>query len=94
MKGKLYVKFSVTFPERLNTDQIKAIEGVLPQKLTPELSKAALEECEETTLHDVNIKEEMKRKQRYSREAYDEDDGDDEDMHGHGGAQRVQCAQQ
>ncbi|KAE9451262.1 hypothetical protein C3L33_16847, partial [Rhododendron williamsianum] len=44
---------------------------------------------EETTLHDVNIEEEMRRKQQQAQEAYDED----EDMHG-GGAQRVQCAQQ
>ena len=44
---------------------------------------------EETTLYDVNIEEEMRRKQQtQAQEAYDED----EDMHG--GAQRVQCAQQ
>lgn len=47
-----------------------------------------LDECEETTLHDVNIEEEMRRKQQAAQEAYDEDD----DMQG--GAQRVQCAQQ
>ncbi|CAN1251798.1 Chaperone protein dnaJ 2 [Linum perenne] len=46
-------------------------------------------ECEETTMHDVNIEEEMRRKQHQARqEAYDEDD----EMPG--GAQRVQCAQQ
>jgi DnaJ family protein A protein 2 len=48
-----------------------------------------LDECEETTLHDVNIEEEMRRKQQQqAQEAYDEDD----EMPG--GAQRVQCAQQ
>uniref|UniRef100_A0A6N2M427 Uncharacterized protein n=1 Tax=Salix viminalis TaxID=40686 RepID=A0A6N2M427_SALVM len=39
-----------------------------------------LDECEETTLHDVNIEEEMRRKQQQAQEAYDEDD----DMHGGG----------
>jgi DnaJ family protein A protein 2 len=47
-----------------------------------------LDECEETTLHDVNIEEESRRRQQAQQEAYDEDD----DMPG--GAQRVQCAQQ
>ena len=47
-----------------------------------------LDECGDATLHDVNIEEEMRRKQQAQQEAYDEDD----DMHG--GAQRVQCAQQ
>ncbi|RVW86664.1 DnaJ protein-like [Vitis vinifera] len=46
------------------------------------------DECEETTLHDVNIEEEMRRKQAQAQEAYEED----EEMPG--GAQRVQCAQQ
>ncbi|KAB2635351.1 dnaJ protein-like protein [Pyrus ussuriensis x Pyrus communis] len=42
-------------------------------------------ECEKTTLHDVNMEEEMRMKQQLAQqEAYDEDD----DMPG--GAQRVQ----
>ncbi|KAM1030356.1 hypothetical protein EV1_033877 [Malus domestica] len=41
-------------------------------------------ECEESTLHDVNMEEEMRRKQQHAQQkAYDEDD----DMPG--GAQRV-----
>ncbi|THG01557.1 hypothetical protein TEA_023892 [Camellia sinensis var. sinensis] len=36
-----------------------------------------LDECEKTTLHDVNIEDEMRRKQQQDQEAYDEDD----DMH-------------
>ncbi|KAB2600726.1 dnaJ protein-like protein [Pyrus ussuriensis x Pyrus communis] len=48
-----------------------------------------VDECEETTLHDVNMEEEMRKKQQQAlEEAYDEDDGMP------GGAQRVQCAQQ
>lgn len=47
-----------------------------------------VDDCEETTLHDVNIDEEMRRKQQQQyQEAYDEDD-DESSM------PRVQCAQQ
>ena len=86
MKGKLYIHFSVEFPDSLNPEQCKALEGVLPPRTSVQLSDMELDECEETTLHDVNIEEEMRRKQ--VQEAYDEDD----DMHS--GAQRVQYAQQ
>lgn len=88
MKGKLYISFTVDFPDSLTTEQVKALEAVLPMRPTTQMTAMELDECEETTLHDVNIEEEMRRKQA-QQEAYDEDD---EDMHG--GAQRVQCAQQ
>ena len=90
MKGKLYIHFSVEFPETLSLEQVKALEVALPSRASSQqLTDMELDECEETTLHDVNIKEEMRRKQHHSHsEAYDEDD----DMPG--GAQRVQCAQQ
>lgn len=88
MKGKLYIHFTVDFPESLSSDQCKALEAVLPPKPTTGITEMELDECEETTLHDVNIEEEMRRKQQQAQEAYEEDD----DMHG--GAQRVQCAQQ
>lgn len=88
MKGKLYIHFTVDFPESLNPDQCKALETLLPPRTSAQLTDMELDECEETTLHNVNIEEEMKRKQAHAHEAYDED----EDMHG--GAPRVQCAQQ
>lgn len=88
MKGKLYIHFTVEFPELLTPDQCKALETVLPPRTSTHLSDMELDECEETTLHNVNIEEEMKRKQAQAHEAYDED----EDMDG--GAPRVQCAQQ
>ncbi|KAJ0083447.1 hypothetical protein Patl1_30235 [Pistacia atlantica] len=89
MKGKLYIHFTVDFPDSLTPDQVKALAAVLPPKPSSELTDMELDECEETTLHDVNIEEEMRRKQQsQGQEAYDEDD----DMHG--GPQRVQCAQQ
>ncbi|CAK7332057.1 unnamed protein product [Dovyalis caffra] len=87
MKGKLYIHFTVDFPDSLTPDQIKAIEAILPRPLS-QLTDMELDECEETTLHDVNIEEEMRRKQQAREEAYDEDEGMP-----HGG-QRVQCAQQ
>lgn len=89
MKGNLYVHFNVEFPESLSLDQVKALEAILPAKPASQMTPMELDECEETTLHDVNIEEEMRRKQAQAQqEAYDEDD----EMHG--GAQRVQCAQQ
>ncbi|KAL3620247.1 hypothetical protein CASFOL_035159 [Castilleja foliolosa] len=91
MKGKLYIHFNVEFPDSLSPDQIDALAKILPPKPESQLTDMELDECEETTLHDVNIEEEMRRKQAQQRqEAYDQDD---EEMHG-GGAQRVQCAQQ
>lgn len=89
MRGKLYIHFTVDFPESLAPEQCKALEAVLPPRPLTQASQMEVDECEETTLHDVNIEEEMRRKQQQAQEAYDED----EDMHG-GGAQRVQCAQQ
>ncbi|KDP22008.1 hypothetical protein JCGZ_03128 [Jatropha curcas] len=88
MRGKLYIHFTVDFPDSLPPDQCKALEAVLPSRSSVQLSDMELDECEETTLHDVNFEEEMRRKQQHAAEAYDED----EDMHG--GSQRVQCAQQ
>nr|GLL27547.1 dnaJ protein homolog [Ipomoea trifida] len=65
------------------------LEVVLPPRPITGITEMELDECEETTLHDVNIEEEMRRKQQQqAQEAYKEDD----DMHG--GAQRVQCVQQ
>ncbi|CAA7046426.1 unnamed protein product [Microthlaspi erraticum] len=91
MKGKLYIHFTVEFPDSLSPDQTKAIEAVLPKPSTTQLSDMEIDECEETTLHDVNIEDEMRRKAQAQREAYDDDEDDDDHP---GGAQRVQCAQQ
>lgn len=89
MKGKLYIHFTVDFPDSLTPDQCKALEAVLPPKPAQKMTDMELDDCEETTMYDVNIEEEMRRKQQQSsQEAYDEDD----DMHA--GGQRVQCAQQ
>ncbi|XP_047255773.1 dnaJ protein homolog [Capsicum annuum] len=89
MKGKLYIHFIVEFPDSLSPEQVQALEAILPARPKSQYSDMELDECEETTLHDVNMEEEMRRKQAAQQEAYDED----EEMPG-GGAQRVQCAQQ
>eukprot|EP00252_Welwitschia_mirabilis_P005776 TRINITY_DN1635_c0_g1_i1.p1 TRINITY_DN1635_c0_g1~~TRINITY_DN1635_c0_g1_i1.p1 ORF type:complete len:417 (-),score=85.56 TRINITY_DN1635_c0_g1_i1:342-1592(-) len=87
MKGKLYIHFSVDFPDNLSPEQCKLLESVLPPRLSSELTDMELDECEETTLHDVNIEEEMRRKQHAQhQEAYEEDEEES--------APRVQCAQQ
>ncbi|XP_055834034.1 dnaJ protein homolog [Solanum dulcamara] len=89
MRGKLYIHFIVEFPDSLKLEQVKALEAILPPRPISQYSDMELDECEETTLHDVNMEEEMRRKQAAQQEAYDED----EEMSG-GGGQRVQCAQQ
>eukprot|EP00850_Spirogloea_muscicola_P011672 SM000073S21448 [mRNA] locus=s73:377351:379815:- [translate_table: standard] len=89
MKGRLYIHFSVDFPESgsLSLEQTKLLESVLPARpSSSHLTEMELDECEETTLHDVNIEEEMRRKQQAAQEAYEED----EETAG----PRVQCAQQ
>lgn len=90
MKGRLYIHFNVDFPESgsLSPEQCKALETILPPRPSNFMTEMELDECEETTLHDVNIEEEMRRKQQQQQqEAYEEDD---EPAGGH----RVQCAQQ
>ena len=88
MKGNLYIQYQVDFPETgtFSPEQCKQLEIVLPPKPMNQTAGVNLDECEETILFDVNMEEEMKRKQQQA-EAYDEDE---DDM----GGQRVQCAQQ
>lgn len=89
MKGRLYIHFNVEFPDSgiLSPDQCRNLEMILPPRPGKNLSDMEVDDCEETTLHDVNIEEEMRRKQhQHQQEAYDEDE--DSAM------PRVQCAQQ
>lgn len=90
MKGRLYIHFNVEFPESgvLSNDQCRNLEAILPRKPSNRLSPMELDECEETTLYDVNIEDELRQKQQQrQQEAYDEDD--DEPC-----TTGVQCAQQ
>ncbi|CAN6477970.1 unnamed protein product [Victoria cruziana] len=87
VRGKLYIHFNVDFPDALSPDQCRTLETVLPPRPSNHLTDMELDECEETTLHDVNIEEELRRKQQQQQqEAYDEDD--------EASGPRVQCAQQ
>ena len=89
MKGRLYIHFDVEFPESgvLSHDQCRTLETILPPRPSNLLSMMELDECEETTLYDVNIEEEMRRKQQQQQqEAYNEDDEPT--------TTGVQCAQQ
>ncbi|XP_031259582.1 chaperone protein dnaJ A6-like [Pistacia vera] len=89
MKGRLYIHFNVEFPESgiLSPDQCRTLETILPPRASKQLSDMEEDDCEETTLHDVNIDDEMRRKQhQHQQEAYDEDDETS--------MPRVQCAQQ
>ncbi|QHO14981.1 uncharacterized protein DS421_10g290930 [Arachis hypogaea] len=62
-EGCLYIKFNVRvgIPFPL---QYRLLETILPQKSSKQLTDTELDECEETTLHDVNMKNEMRRKQQ------------------------------
>jgi DnaJ family protein A protein 2 len=90
MKGRLFVEFSVEFPEPgvLTPAQCRSLEKILPPRPGSQ-SDMDVDQCEETTMHDVNIEEEMRRRQNQRRqEAYDEEDEDE------GAPRGVQCAQQ
>lgn len=90
MKGRLFIHFNVEFPDSgfLSPDQCHVLEATLAPRTGTPLTAMELDECEETTLYDVSIEEEMRRKhQQHQNEAYDEDDDDDS-------GPRVQCAQQ
>uniref|UniRef100_A0A6M2EFY2 Uncharacterized protein n=1 Tax=Populus davidiana TaxID=266767 RepID=A0A6M2EFY2_9ROSI len=54
MKGKLYTHFTVDFPDSLTPDQVKAM-GTILLRPSSQLTDMELGECEETTLHDVNM---------------------------------------
>lgn len=89
MKGRMFLHFTVEFPESgsLPPEQCKALEAILPPRSTSQLTDMELDECEETTLVDVNIEDEMRRKQQSQQEAYDEDEDESS-------GPRIQCAQQ
>ncbi|KAL6981299.1 Chaperone protein dnaJ A6 [Sarracenia purpurea var. burkii] len=92
MKGRLFIHFNVDFPESgaLSPDKCRDLEVILPRLPSKQLLDMEVDECEETTLHDVNMEEEMRRKeqQRQQEAYYEEDDDDEPNMH------RVGCNQQ
>ncbi|KAL0904226.1 hypothetical protein M5K25_026310 [Dendrobium thyrsiflorum] len=88
MKGRLYIQFNLEFPDSgvLSPDQCRHLEAILPPRTSTRMTDMELDECEETTMYDVNIEDEMRRKQQQQQqEVYDEDED---------AGPRVQCAQQ
>ena len=88
MKGRLYIHFNIEFPDSgvLSPDQCNKLDSILPPRPSTRMTDMELDECEETTMYDVNIEDELKRKQQQQQqEAYDEDED---------AGPRVQCAQQ
>jgi len=89
MKGRLYIHFNMEFPESgvISPDQCRTLETILPLRASKQLSNMEVDDCEETTMHDVNMEDEMRRKHhQHQQEAYDDDDEPS--------MPRVQCAQQ
>ncbi|PIM98233.1 Molecular chaperone (DnaJ superfamily) [Handroanthus impetiginosus] len=92
IRGRLIIHFNVEFPDSgfLSPEKSQMLRMVLPVKSDKRLSNKVLARCEETTLIDVDIEEEMRQKeQRRQREAYDDDDDDDDPM-----VHQVACNQQ
>ncbi|PKA59581.1 DnaJ protein like 2 [Apostasia shenzhenica] len=73
----MYIHFNVEFRELgvISLDQCKKLEAVLQFTLSPRITAMELDDCEETTMYDVNFEKEMRRKQQQKQQgAYDEDE--------------------
>lgn len=85
IKGRLYIHFNVEFPESgfLSPEKCRALEAILPPRLGKRSSDIELGKCEETTMHNVNMEEEMRHKEQchHRQEAYDTDDEIDANLH-------------
>ena len=88
MKGRLFIQFKLSFPDSgfLSPEKCRELEMILNWRPSKQSSGMEVDDCEETTLHDVNIEEVMRRKEQ--QEAYDEDDDEEPSMH------RMACNQQ
>ncbi|CAG2211198.1 dnaJ homolog subfamily A member 2-like [Mytilus edulis] len=86
-KGDLIVKFDITFPPKnfADPEQLKKLESLLPSR--PEREIPTGEDVEEVDLVEFD---ESRGGRRRNRDAYNEDDEDEEGGHG----PRVQCAHQ
>lgn len=87
MKGCLYIHFNVEFPDSgvISPEKCVAFKTMLPK----DSSAVDLDECEEMTTYDVDIKQEMRQKEYQRRqEAYEEEDDDESSL------PRMACNQQ
>ena len=85
--GNLYIQFDVKFPPSHFNDieKIQGLEAILPPRNPSGLPADAME-VEEAQLEEIDPSQQA----RATGNAMDEDD----DEHGHGGGERVQCASQ
>lgn len=91
--GKLYIQFHVEFPKSgsMSLEAVKVLEAALPPRPAPTATPMEIDQCEETRMYDVNMEEEMRRKEQRHHQHSGHDMYDEEDEMG---GQRVQCAQQ
>lgn len=96
MKGNMYVRFNVDFPESVTSAQAAAIRGALPAAASQN-NGAAMDTDEAEEVHRItnvaDIEQELKSRVNVGKSAgasYESDDDDDDMPRG----QRVQCAQQ
>ncbi|KAL5207943.1 hypothetical protein ABZP36_032378 [Zizania latifolia] len=54
-------------PAALTPGQCRSIEKILPRRPGSQLSDMELDQCEETTMHDVNMEEEMRPSRRLNK---------------------------
>eukprot|EP00879_Flechtneria_rotunda_P007452 GHRR01007817.1.p1 GENE.GHRR01007817.1~~GHRR01007817.1.p1 ORF type:complete len:397 (+),score=129.28 GHRR01007817.1:380-1570(+) len=95
LKGNLYIKFEVDFPDTLDIETVTALSPLLPGPSAESNGVMDADDAEECRMRPVkDMEEEIKQRTRMARSsggsnAYDSDD--EEDMPR---GQRVQCAQQ
>mmetsp|Transcript_5398 Transcript_5398/g.11894 ORF Transcript_5398/g.11894 Transcript_5398/m.11894 type:complete len:435 (+) Transcript_5398:126-1430(+) len=93
-KGNLYIHFVVVFPDRLDADQVKAVQKALPMPSPSSGADMETDDHEEVSSlqHVEDIEQELKARVHMAKhggsEAYDSEDEDDMPR-----GQRVQCAQ-
>ncbi|KAG1076899.1 hypothetical protein G6F42_025208 [Rhizopus arrhizus] len=83
-RGDLYIKFDVEFPPDNFTVDFATLESMLPKRKNKTPKQEIIDEC---SLIDASM--EAFGASSQSRNAYDEDDSEDEEDHG-----GVRCAQQ
>jgi len=99
--GHLIIQFDIKMPEALDDDAVAVLKKVLPpamnkSKFAEQVANGCdktIAQIEEHCLSDIDAKKSLEdaKARNLSNSAYDEDD---EEGHGPGGGQGVQCAQQ
>jgi len=90
LKGNMYIRFDVEFPDTIDAQQIAALQSVFPSHSNGVMDTDDAEVVQVSNV--ANIQEELRSRASMGRgggEAYDSEDDDDMPR-----GQRVQCAQQ